>query len=319
MLLNSSMKDFSFFKDMLAIPDAEFMNGMDGHNALPYTCNHERDSHFATMQKLGPLGWRFGDEAPDNFYYHNSFGFRNDQDFDDVDWENTYALVGCSYVYGQAVENHNTISSILTSEYNMPTINFGTPGASNRVIHNNAIHAIKKYKPKKVIILWSHPNRNNWTHNYNVENKHWEHTHIVGSTVSSSEMKKMVRQQLIPYEFVHMDYSHHTLYEWKVYQDIHELLGTAQYSVDGKNKGILQEAEWIKPKDTKYYEMRLAFETKEVEFDWNNPEHMEYINDFFARDLHLASRHGNNIPGLGHYGRSINRDIADLIYRENFT
>ena len=37
------------------------------------------------MKKLGPLGCRFGDEAPDNFYCHNSFGFRNDQDFDDAD------------------------------------------------------------------------------------------------------------------------------------------------------------------------------------------------------------------------------------------
>lgn len=311
------MKDFSYFKDMLEIPDAEFMSGMSTRDAFPYTCDFEKNNHINAIRQLGPKGWRFGVEAPNDFYSHNSFGFRNDQDFDDVDWNNTCAIVGCSYVYGQGVENHNTISSILTSEYNVPTMNFGTPGASNRVIHNNAIHAIKKYNPKKVIIVWSHPNRNNWTHNYNVRNKHWEHTHIVGSTVSSSEMKKMVRQMLIPYEFVYMDYSHHTLYEWKMYQDIHSLLGTAQYSVNGKNKGILQEAEWINPKDPTYYKMRFAFETKELEFDWNNPKHMKYINDFYARDINLVEPRGN-VPGLGHYGRSINRDIADLIYRENF-
>ena len=316
-MINIFMKDFTYFKDMLEIPDAEFMNGMSTRDAFPYTCDFEKNNHINAIRQLGPKGWRFGGEAPNDFYSHNSFGFRNDQDFDDVDWNNTCAIVGCSYVYGQGIENHNTISSILTSEYNVPTMNFGTPGASNRVIHNNAIHAIKKYNPKKVIIVWSHPNRNNWTHNYNVRNGHWEHTHIVGSTVSSSEMKKMVRQMLIPYEFVYMDYSHHTLYEWKMYQDIHSLLGTAQYSVNGKNKGILQEAEWINPKDPTYYKMRFAFETKELEFDWNNPKHMKYINDFYARDINLVEPRGN-VPGLGHYGRSINRDIADLIYRENF-
>ena len=30
------------------------------------------------------------------------------------------------------------------------------------MIHTNAIHVMKKYKPKKVIILGSHLNRNSW-------------------------------------------------------------------------------------------------------------------------------------------------------------
>ena len=317
-MINKFMKDFSYFKDMLEIPDAEFMGGLCGNCHFPYTCDFERGQHTAARLKLSKYGWRFTDEAPEDFYKHNSFGYRNEQDFDDVDWDNTCAIVGCSYVYGQGIENHNTISSILTTEYNVPTVNFGTPGASNRVIHNNAIQVIKKYNPKKVVIIWSHPNRNNWTHNYNVKQRHWEHTHIVGSTVSSAEMKKMVRVNLVPYEYVYMDYSHHTLYEWKLYQDIHELLGTIQYSVNGKNKGVLQEAEWIKPKDLTYYKMRLEFETRELSFDWNNPEHMKYIQDFYARDINLSEPRGN-VPGLGHYGRTINRDIADLIYRENFT
>ena len=318
MLLNNSMKDFSYFKDMAEIPPTEFMLTHPSYEKFPYTCSYEFDDHTSFRNKLDSVNWRFSEESESDFYKHNSLGFRNDQDFDDVDWENTCAIVGCSHVYGQAIENHNTISSILTSEYNIPTMNFGVAGASNRIIHNNAIHAMKKYNPKKVIIIWSYPNRNHWTHNYNVKNEHWEHTNIGGSVIlTPHEAKLMIRTDFVPYEFVHMDYSHHTLYECQLYKDIHKLLGTVQYGALGRNNGILQELKWIEPKDMTYYKMNSEFESNPQLFDWDNLKHMKYVDDFYARDIRLADSL-SEAPRLGHYGRSINRDIADLIYRKNF-
>ena len=300
---------------VVKIPEVDFMT----RNSSSFELMGEEPKRYASAMAAMPELWRFSStnyKGDPKFYNHNSDGFRNDIEFDTVDWDNTCAIVGCSFVYGQAIEKYNTISSILTSEYNLPTMNLGVPGASNRRIHNNAIQVIKKYKPKKVIILWSYPNRNTWTYDYN-EWDGWTHEdiHNAGLIKDRAEKKELQFKKFVPNDYIESDYCCNTLYDYQLYKDVHDILGTVQYHVNDKNKGPMQEAEWIKPNDITYYQMRHDIECGELKLDYNNPKHMKYINDFYARDMFINN---DGSVSLAHYGRSINRDIADLIYRENF-
>lgn len=301
---------------VIKIPEAGFMT--KNSNSFDLMGDIEPKQYAMAVADM-PESWRFSStnfKGDPKFYSHNSDGFRNDVEFDTVDWDNTCALVGCSFVYGQAIEGYNTISSILTSEYKLPTMNLGVPGASNRRIHNNAIQVIKKYKPKKVIILWSFANRNTWTYDYS-EYDGWKHEDInnAAQITDRVEKKNLQFKKFVPNDYVDSDYCFNTLYDYQLYKDIHDILGTKQYDVNDKNKGRLQEAEWIKPKDMTYYQMRHDLERGELKLDYNNPEHLRFIDDFYARDIFIDK---DRTPRLAHFGRSINRDIADLIYRENF-
>ena len=302
------------------IPDTEFMTRNSGtFEYIAGQTGMEKQNCDRAKNNAHPK-WRFSGNKAINpeFYVHNSDGFRNDVEFDTVDWNNTCAIVGCSYTYGQSIESHNTISSILTSEYNLPTMNLGVPGSSNRRIHNNAIHVIKKYKPKKVIILWSHPNRNTWTYGYGQnERDMWDHEDITNSAhLTSAEKRRLQANYLLPRSYLDSDYCYNTLYDCKLYKDIHDIIGTIQYNVEDKNNGPMMEAEWIKPRDITYYQMRGDLEIGKLKLDYDNPDHIKFIDDFYARDMFIEEK--DKSPRLAHWGRSINRDVADLIYRENF-
>lgn len=302
---------------VVKIPEVDFMSMRS--SSFDLMDEIEPKQYTRALAHMSEL-WRFSStnfKGDPKFYSHNSDGFRNDVEFDTVDWDNTCAIVGCSYTYGQSIESYNTISSILTSEYNLPTMNLGVPGASNRCIHNNAIQVIKKYKPKKVIILWSFANRNTWTYDYS-EHDGWDHEDInnAAQITDRVEKKNLQFRKFVPNDYVDSDYCYNTLYDYQLYKDVHDILGTKQYDVNDKNKGPLQEAEWIKPKDITYYQMRHDVECGTLKLDYNNPYHIRFIDDFYARDMSIEEKYKS--PRLGHFGRSINRDIADLIYRENF-
>jgi len=306
------------------IPDTEFMTRNSGK--LEYIGGPQGTERLNCdrAKKYAHPNWRFsGNKADDpHFYVHNSDGFRNDVEFDTVDWDNTCAIVGCSYVYGQSIESYNTVSSILTSKYNVPTMNLGVPGSSNRRIHNNAIHVIKKYKPKKVIVLWTHTNRSTWTYGYGLNGKGmWDHSDITNAAhLSNAERKQHRAEYLTPTTYLNSDFCYNTLYDYQLYKDVHNILGTIQYDVTNSGeagKGPLLEAEWMKPKDITYYQMRVDLETGKLKLDYNNPDHIKFIDDFYARDMYIEEK--DKSPRLAHWGRSICMDVADLIYRENFT
>lgn len=255
-------------------------------------------------------------------YDINRDGYRNDKDFDDFDWSNTTALVGCSYVFGQGIENENTISEILTREYGEPTANLGFPGGSNAVIHHNAIAVAKKYRPKKIIILWSYPTRHSWI--FDNDNRWFASS--IGPWSNRKELNRYL-PHMLPAEFF-AEYSPNTIFNWQQAHHIHELLGNKQYNViDGKNR-FFDPTHWIEPKDTTLYDLKDKHEMLDRSIphpdafsisvsDLQTPKYYEMINKLYASDLHYYPETGKIV--LGHFGEMINRDIADLIYRENFT
>ncbi|MDC1446533.1 hypothetical protein N8344_01015 [bacterium] len=251
-------------------------------------------------------------------YQNNSDGFRSDKELSEIDWKNTSVVIGCSYVYGQACENDNTVSEILTREYGVPFFNGGICGASNRITHNNAIAFMRKYNPKKVIIIWSYPTRNTWV-NCSGSNKKWEHQTILPMGIDKVYKKTKIRDEKIPPEFFD-GYCLNTVNEWKLAIEIQTMLGNKQYYTIDKYINEYDDANWIKPKDMRLYEMKLDLQRGNTKFtleDLQKPEPYELINSLYARDLHWHPKQQR--VELGHFGEQMNRDIADLIYRENFT
>ena len=263
-------------------------------------------------------------------YESNDLGFRENKNFDDIDWKNTSVLVGCSFAYGHCCENENTITEILKRDYGVPFVNAGIPGSSNRIIHNNALTFMKKYNPKKVIIMWSYPTRNTWVNvDFNEDGPYWRDISVTPSIEHTvRDRKKRIVHDKIPSAFydIHCD---NTIHEWMTAMDTHTLLGNKQYfTVDNDTEGVMEDNFWIKPKIMEPYNRMYMYDIvssrdndklKNIPVtleDLQKPEIYEIINKMYARDLTYDA--GKQKLHGGHYGEQMNRDIADLIYRENF-
>ena len=53
--------------------------------------------NFQKISKVLPKYWRWHNETID--YYLNNEGFRNNVNFDEVDWENSYVILGLSLIH----------------------------------------------------------------------------------------------------------------------------------------------------------------------------------------------------------------------------
>ena len=65
--------------------------------------------HFQKNLKILPEKWRFRKDTVG--YEFNSEGFRTTE-FDKVDWQNSYVILGCSYVFGIGVPQQETIGHL---------------------------------------------------------------------------------------------------------------------------------------------------------------------------------------------------------------
>lgn len=293
------------------LPDTGFLARAFKNNLKSWEGN-EQELYKKNIQVLDINRWRFFKE--DITYKTNSEGFRCDKDFDEIDWKNTIAVVGCSFIYGQGMPSHLTVSSILTDDYDIPCVNMGCPGASNFMIHTNAIHVMKKYKPKKVIILWSHLNRNSWVYDYRTDWKMWLASHQNTLNISNSE-KKDLKSKGFPSSFLENAYSPHTIHEYQVYKDIHSLLGNIQYSIADNNKSTDLRL-LTNPKDSTIYDdwYRYYEESRRGGLNVKDENLYKVLNEIGARDIIWDGK----MMHIGHWGETVLRDLADRIYRENF-
>lgn len=286
------------------------------HSAVySYTGDYEQKVHIDISRCMHSEFWKYTDPNIISYDY-NTDGFRA-KEFSQVDWKNTSVIVGCSYIFGQGVENENTVSEILNREYGVPFVNGGVFGASNRVINDNALVFMKKYNPKKVIILWSHENRSTWMYEWDKNRNKFSCETIMPSVITDSKKRKELRNKGVPSAYFLPDCVD-TIHSNMSYKATQDLLGNKQYFIEDKNNPN-GEMGWIKPRDPKLYEWRNKIERGEIEVTLDTlaqPEIYELINNLYARDLRYDK--AKKKICLGHHGAQMNRDIADLIYRENF-
>lgn len=313
----------------VTFPDRGFLiNNLPRQGITKVLGEHETMLYKNNLRVLSSKYWKYANQET-VLYESNDLGFRENKNFDDIDWKNTSVLLGCSFAYGQACENENTITEILKREYGVPFVNAGIPGSSNRIIHSNAITFMKKYNPKKVIIMWSYPTRNTWV-NFKEEKPHWRDISVTPSIEHTvRDRRKSIVYDKIPPAFydIHCD---NTIHEWMTAMDAHTLFGNTQYfPVDESSEpGAFRSINWINPKNREPYEQMSKYDVESFSSpdplknipvtleDLQKPEIYEVINKMYARDMSY-DRKRQKLHG-GHYGEQKNRDIADLIYRENF-
>jgi hypothetical protein len=106
-------------------------------------------------------------EMPADWIYHsksvsytiNSEGYRSPE-FHTVDWSNSVVLFGCSCVYGDGLDDSDTISAQLEKLINVPVINMGVSGSSiDFAYYNQVILSGMVPKPKAIINLWTSATR----------------------------------------------------------------------------------------------------------------------------------------------------------------
>ena len=299
-----------------SFPERRFIKSGFQKSTTLFTGHNEEEHHKKNLGVFSSKYWKYTNTKID--YVHNSDGFRCNQELDQIDWSKTSVVIGCSYIYGQGIENSNTISEILTREYGEPFVNAGIPGSSNRTIHNNVITFMQQYNPKKIIILWSYPTRHTWMHleDYGDGNR-WESINVMPGFDEATRKKRIVHDK-VPSVFFDIE-CHNSIHEWMTAIDVQTLLGNKQYYAIDKYIDQNDDANWIKPIDTRLYDLKLLHEQGEMKFSLNDlqtPEPYELINSLYGRDLNYDPT--AQLLGLGHFGEAMNKDIADLIYRENF-
>ena len=93
-------------------------------------------------------------------YDTNLLGYRT-VNFDQVDWQNTYVIQGCSAVFGYGIKDDDqTVSAHLARKLNAPVLNLGIGGGGVQLQYMNAIEMLEKNQvPKGVFIIWPNIHR----------------------------------------------------------------------------------------------------------------------------------------------------------------
>lgn len=92
-------------------------------------------------------------------YNLNSENYRT-REWDDIDWENSIAVFGCSHVFGEGIATDETLCFQLEQLTGRPVINLGQSGTSTLFSWHNSLQFDKNFKtPHAVIQVWSSYNR----------------------------------------------------------------------------------------------------------------------------------------------------------------
>jgi hypothetical protein len=114
-----------------------------------------------------PLDWRYRNKEIN--YVLNKDSFRT-VEFNNVVWNESIVIFGCSQVFGVGLAEDETISFCLSKLINRPVINMGVAGSSPTFATHNAIILKKGYPtPKAVVNIWSGLNRTAFYHPYHVQ------------------------------------------------------------------------------------------------------------------------------------------------------
>jgi hypothetical protein len=127
------------------------MPGLNKFWALDSKKNFEEN-----LKKL-PQDWYY--RTHDVTYTVNSLGYRAPE-FKEIDWANSVVMFGCSTVFGDGVDDNDTIPAQLSKIINKPVINLGAGGSSmDWSFHNSLI--LKEWfpTPLAVVHIWTDPSR----------------------------------------------------------------------------------------------------------------------------------------------------------------
>ena len=112
----------------------------------------DNESLYDTNLKRMPSDWAWRSKKVT--YTTNSQAYRSPE-WDQINWEESVLVLGCSFAFGLGISDEDTCSSQLSTIINKPVINLGVVGASPMTTWiNSTILAYNKIKPAGVIYIW---------------------------------------------------------------------------------------------------------------------------------------------------------------------
>lgn len=114
----------------------------------------------ANQKHMLPNHYNFKTFLPTNTNYRvNSSGYRA-AEFDTIDWKESIVIFGCSMVFGEGLDEEQTISYQLSNLLNCPVINMGVTGSSiQHSVHNQVILKKNYPTPRAIVNLWTEYSR----------------------------------------------------------------------------------------------------------------------------------------------------------------
>jgi hypothetical protein len=117
----------------------------------------DNEKKFQENLKTQPNNWHY--RTKNITYTLNSLGYRTNE-FDDISWQDSIVVFGCSCVFGVGVSDDETLTHYLGEYLDRPVINLGIPGTSNQFILDNSLILKEKYGiPYGMIVMWTTSDR----------------------------------------------------------------------------------------------------------------------------------------------------------------
>lgn len=105
-------------------------------------------------KKLGKDWYWFN--GPDITYNINNDGFRMNKDFKDVDFNNYFLSIGCSYAFGIGMPYDSLYTSIIAKETNSDAVLLANPGHGMDTFFHNFFVWIETYKKLPNFVILGH-------------------------------------------------------------------------------------------------------------------------------------------------------------------
>lgn len=134
--------------------------GFSGHGK-PGEVNHfwalDSPELYEKNLKLQPENWIYRNKTLT--YTTNKSGYRAPE-WSDIDWTNSILVLGCSYVFGDGVDDKETIPYYIEQYTKIPTINLGHGAAGQLLLLHNSIIIKENFGiPKAIVFIWPNQSR----------------------------------------------------------------------------------------------------------------------------------------------------------------
>jgi len=126
-------------------------------NQTLYFSGSDQEKLFRKNLKRSDKDWIYRTKEIE--YSYNEYGFR-EKSFNDVDWQNSIVMFGCSNVQGIGLAKEDTIARQLENIMQIPVVNLGIGGSSIDIACWNSTVLHEYYpRPRAVVQVWSSLNR----------------------------------------------------------------------------------------------------------------------------------------------------------------
>ncbi len=134
----------------------KFLIGITSQTELGFAGSDTRQQFIENL-KTQPSDWHY--RTKQITYKRNRNGYRTES-FDQVDWNNSIVVFGCSCIFGVGLAEDETLSSQIQKISGIPTINMGIGGSSMfHSLYNQLCLRENEFRPVAIVNSWTNHDR----------------------------------------------------------------------------------------------------------------------------------------------------------------